>query len=94
MIKKILPFFIAFALIVGFPMAEVSAATTVKTATTTKTVVKKKTTKKRRSTKRKEKLTVNPPLITLDTAPHSGRPLARAMKRKTTKKSTSTKKKV
>lgn len=52
-----------------------------KKVTTKKPVVKKKVVKKK-----KEKLTLNPPLITLDTAPHSPKPVS--------KKKTTTKKKV
>lgn len=98
MIKKILPIFIILALFVGYSPSAFAATTptakkTVTTKTTSKKVTtKKKTTKKKKVVKKKEKLIANPPLITLDTAPHSPKPIAKA-KKKTIKKTTTPKKK-
>lgn len=59
--------------------------------TTSKTASKstKKIIKKKKRTKKKEKLIAVPPLITLETAPHSPKPGVKAKKKSTaTKKST------
>ncbi|MCX6755848.1 MAG: hypothetical protein NTX85_00695 [Candidatus Nomurabacteria bacterium] len=75
MTKKIISIFILCSFILGYSPMLASAAKTTKKVT----VVKKK------KKARKEKLTLNPPLFTLETAPHSPRPIARG-KRKSTKK--------
>jgi hypothetical protein len=95
MIKKIISLFI-FVLLVVSPVADfggikvANAATTktaVKKSTAKKTTTKKKS-KKKKITKRKERLIAEPPLITMDTAPHSPKPVAKksTKKKKVTKK--------
>jgi len=92
MIKKIiLPFFIILSLFIGYPSSIFAVTTspiksptkTIVTAskTTTKKVVVKK--KKKVVAKKKEKLIAIPPLFTLDTAPHSAKPVYRSTKKKT-----------
>jgi hypothetical protein len=72
MTKKIISIFIMCSFILGCSPVLVSAAS----KTTKKvTVVKKK------KKARKEKLTLNPPLFTIDTAPHSPKPIARGKKK-------------
>lgn len=93
MIKKIITIFIfvifTFTSIGGSFPRTVEAATA--KTTTTKKSTTKKTTKKKVIKKKKERLILNPPLITLDTAPHSPKPVTK--KKTTTKKKVTTKKK-
>jgi hypothetical protein len=88
--KKLLTLLIAFLLFIGYPMADISAATTTGSTPASKTVtktVKKKTATKKKvvKRKRKERLISAPKPFTLETAPHSPQPIAKA-KKKTTKK--------
>lgn len=82
MIKRFVTIFILFTFLLGISPVSVFAATT---KTTKKVAVTKKKVAIKKSVKRKEKLTVEPPLFTIDTAPHSPKPVARS-KKKTTKK--------
>jgi hypothetical protein len=83
--KIILPVFIALSLVVGSPVGVVHAATTVKTTTSAKKVAKKPVAKKKVVKKKKERLIAEPALFTLETAPHSPKPVAKS-KKKTIKK--------
>lgn len=91
LLKKSIASLVLTFFILGMVPAQTFAATTVKTPAKTtvaksktpakKTVAKKKTTKKK--VVKKKTVNLNPPLITLETAPHSEKPAA---KKKTTKK--------
>ena len=76
---------VASSTVSSVPAKEISAPA--KTVAVKKPVAKKKVVaKKKKVVKRKEKLTTTPALITVDTAPHSAKPVA--------KKKTTTKKKI
>ena len=64
----------------------VSAATKATTHRVATKVTTKKVAKKKKVTKKKERLIANPPLITLDNAPHSPKPYSAKSKKKTTPK--------
>ncbi len=89
MTKLFIPLFIACILFVGQPVS-VFAATTTSSQAVSKVQAKKTTVKKAPAKKKtpvkKEKLTMYPKKITLATAPHSPKPVAK----KTTKKKTTT----
>ncbi|MBP6908308.1 MAG: hypothetical protein KBB75_00605 [Candidatus Pacebacteria bacterium] len=88
MIKLYLSIFIACMIFVGQPVSVFAASQGVSQtskAPVKKTTVKKAPTKKKAPVK-KEKLTMYPKKITLATAPHSPKPVAK----KTTKKKTTT----
>ena len=90
--KKLIPLIIILTLFVGYPIADISAATTTGTAPTSKTTtaktVKKKVASKKKTVrkKRKERLIAAPKPFTLETAPHSPKPVAKAKKKTSTKK--------
>ncbi len=93
--KILIPLFIIVSLFIGYPMAEVSAATTTASKTTvstskpttTKTVTKKKVVKTvvKKKKKKKERLIPAPALFTLSNAPHSPKVIAKAKKKTPTK---------
>ncbi len=78
-----------FSLIISFAFTSTalipSTAFAATTKTTSKTTAKKKTTKKK-VIKKKSSVDLDPPLITLETAPHSPKPAAKVKKKATTKK--------
>ncbi len=91
MLKKIFSILIIFILFIT-PVVEVSAVAKTPTKTTTKTTAKK-TVNKKPVTKKKvakkksvKKVIANPPLITLETAPHSPKPASKVNKRTKKKK--------
>lgn len=94
MIKKIFSIFI-IASFLFTPVFEVSAAATKSTkAVVAKKLVAKKPVAKKAVTKKpvakkkvvKKRVIENPPLITLETAPHSPKPIAKATKKVVKKK--------
>ncbi len=94
MIKQlIISCIIVFSLFIVSPVSEVvfaAAGSTTSRITTKpsshKVTAKNKITKKKRKVVRKEKLTLTPPLFTLDTAPHSPKPITKYKKKSTKKK--------
>lgn len=93
MIKKIFSIFI-IASFLFTPVFEVSAAATKSTKTVAKKPVAKKPAAKKAVTKKpvakkkvvKKRVIENPPLITIETAPHSPKPIAKATKKVVKKK--------
>ena len=76
MIKKIIPFLIVLSLFIGFPLAPVFAKTT-SNHTVAKTTKKTLSKRKGKKSAKKEVLSLTPDLITLETAPHSGKPISK-----------------
>jgi hypothetical protein len=89
MIKKIFSIFI-IASFLFTPVFEVSAAATKSAKTVAKKSVAKKAVAKKSVAKKKvvkkKRVIENPPLITIETAPHSPKPIAKATKKVVKKK--------
>jgi len=95
--KKYIIYIFTVLLLVAIPFSTfevlhiAEAATPTKTTPAKTTVTKKPTAKKvvakkkvvKKGTKKKERLMVAPPKFTIDTAPHSPKPIAKASKKKT-----------
>ncbi len=87
MLKKIFSILIIFILFIT-PVVEVSATVKTPAKTTAKKTVSKKPVTKKKVTKKKaaKKVIANPPLITLETAPHSPKPASKVNKKTKKKK--------
>lgn len=84
--KIIISLFILVSLICA-PFSTMAATSSVKTQAKTTVVKTTKKKSKKKKVARHERLIAVPPLFTLDTAPHSAKPIAKA-KKKSSKKST------